>query len=77
MAAIVEGQLKVVDDVVGHTLPLQTIRLGPKTVKGIPRLTADPYPAQVEKAITLLTFVNDTVGQRPDRRLCLAQGQGD
>ncbi len=60
LAAIVEGQLKVVDDVVGHALPLQTIRLGPKTVKGIPRLTADPDPAQVEKAITLLTFVNDT-----------------
>lgn len=60
LAGIVEGQLKVADDVVGLALPLQIIRLGPKTTKGVPKLTADPDPVQVDKALTLLTFVNET-----------------
>jgi hypothetical protein len=35
------------------------VRIGPRTAKGVPRLTHDPDPDQVERAATLLTFVNE------------------
>ena len=33
--------------------------MGPRTLRGVPRLSHDPEPAQVEKAATLLTFMNE------------------
>jgi hypothetical protein len=59
MAATIEAHLKATDDAVAHALPLQTVRMGPRAAKGIPRLTHDPDLAQVEKAATLLTFMNE------------------
>jgi hypothetical protein len=38
---------------------VQTVRIGPRTQRGVPRLTYDPDPASVEKAATLLTFMNE------------------
>ncbi len=59
LALSVEGHLRAIDDQVGKALPLQTIRLGPRTLKGIPRLTTDPDPAAIDKAVALLTFAHE------------------
>jgi hypothetical protein len=59
LAAAVEGYLKATDEAVGQALPLQTVRLGPRTAKGVPKLTQDPDPKMVEKAATLLSFMSD------------------
>src|SRR5262249_53325069 len=59
LAATIEGHLKAADKAVGEALPLQTMRMGPRAARGIPRLTHDPDPALVEKAATLLTFMNE------------------
>jgi hypothetical protein len=59
LAAAVEGYLKATDEAVGQALPLQTVRLGPRTAKGVPKLAQDPDPEQVEKAATLLSFMSD------------------
>jgi hypothetical protein len=60
LAAAVEAHLRAVDDAMGHALPLQTVRLGPRTLKGIPRLTADVDPRMTDRAVTLLTFLQET-----------------
>lgn len=60
LAAAVEAHLRAVDDAMSHALPLQTVRLGPRTLKGIPRLTADVDPKMTERAVTLLTFLQET-----------------
>jgi len=60
LAAAIEAHLRAVDDAMGHALPLQTVRLGPRTLKGIPRLTTDPDPKMTERAITLLTLLQET-----------------
>ena len=59
LAATIEGHLKDTDDAVAHALPLHTVRIGPRTQRGVPRLSHDPEPAQVEKAMSLLTFMNE------------------
>ena len=59
LAVAVEQRLREVDDAVGHALPLQTRRLGPRTVRGVPKLSADPDPAHVARALTLLSFLNE------------------
>jgi hypothetical protein len=59
LAAAVEAHLRAVDDAVSHALPLQTIRLGPRTLKGVPRLTTDPDPKAIERASTLLMFLHE------------------
>ncbi|MGA0600064.1 hypothetical protein ACO2Q3_05095 [Caulobacter sp. KR2-114] len=60
LAAAAEAHLRAVDDAMSHALPLQTVRLGPRTLKGIPRLTAEPDPKMAERAITLLTLLQET-----------------
>lgn len=60
LAAAVEAHLRAVDDAMSHALPLQTIRLGPRTRKGIPRLTTDPDPKMTERALALLTLLQET-----------------
>ena len=62
LAATIEAHLKETDNAVAHALPLQTVRLGPRTQRGVPRLTDDPDPAQVEKAMALLTFMSEVRG---------------
>lgn len=59
LAAAVEAHLRAVDDAVSHALPLQTIRLGPRTLKGIPRLSTEPEPAAILRASTLLEFLHE------------------
>jgi hypothetical protein len=59
MAATIEAHLKAADGVVGQALPLHTLRIGPRTIKGVPRLTQAPDAALTEKAKTLLVFMNE------------------
>jgi hypothetical protein len=59
LASSVELRLREVDDAVSHALPLQTIRLGPRSLRGVPKLTADPDPIQVARASTLLSFLHE------------------
>ncbi len=59
LAATIEGHLKETDTAVAQALPLQTVRLGPRTQRGVPRLTHDPDPAAVDKAMSLLTFMSE------------------
>jgi hypothetical protein len=59
LATTIEGHLKDTDAAVAHALPLHTVRMGPRTLRGVPRLSHDPEPAQVETAATLLTFMNE------------------
>ena len=59
LAAAVEAHLRAVDDAVGHALPLQSVRLGPRLLKGVPRLTGDPDPKAIERATTLLAFLHE------------------
>lgn len=60
LAAAVEAHLRAVDDAMGHALPLQTVRLGPRKLKGVPRLSADPDPRMTDRAVALLTFLQNT-----------------
>ena len=59
LAATIEAHLKATDAAVAQALPLQTVRVGPRTQRGVPRLGHDPDPIQVEKAATLLLFMNE------------------
>ncbi|HEY1425238.1 MAG TPA: hypothetical protein VGF50_01075 [Caulobacteraceae bacterium] len=65
LAATIEAHLKETDTAVGHALPLHTVRIGPRTQRGVPRLTHDPEPALVEKAATLLIFMNEVRASAP------------
>ena len=58
LAETIEALLRTADRAVAVALPLHTVRLGPRTLKGVPRLTHEPDRDQVEKAATLLTFMN-------------------
>jgi len=59
LATTIEGHLKACGAAVAFALPLQTVRIGPRTIRGVPRLSHDPDAAAVEKASTLLTFMNE------------------
>jgi hypothetical protein len=59
LAETIEALLQTVERTVGAALPLHTVRLGPRTLKGVPRLSHDPDPDQVERAATLLAFVGE------------------
>jgi hypothetical protein len=59
LAGAVETQLKLADDTVASALPLQTLRIGPRTIRGVPRLTHPPDAAAVERSLTLLTFMTE------------------
>ena len=60
LAQTVEALLASAERVMAGALPLHNVRLGPRTVKGVPRLTDAPDPDQVERAATLLTFMAAT-----------------
>jgi hypothetical protein len=59
LAATIEAHLKSADAAVGGALPLQTLRMGPRVIKGVPRLTHEPEAELVEKAVTLLVFMDE------------------
>jgi hypothetical protein len=59
LALTIEGRLKAIDKAVAGALPLQTVRIGPRTLHGQPRLTHPVDREAVEKAATLLAFMND------------------
>src|SRR6185437_8987999 len=59
LATAIEGHLKETDGAVALALPQQTVRIGPRTQRGVPRLTHDPDRAHVEKAASLLTFMSE------------------
>jgi hypothetical protein len=59
LAETIEALLASADRLVGAALPLHNVRLGPRTIKGVPRLTHEPDADQVEKAATLLTFLTE------------------
>src|SRR6185312_3330935 len=65
LATTIETHLKDTDAAVGHALPLQTVRIGPRTQRGVPRLTRDPDRAEVERAATLLTFMSEVRSSAP------------
>ena len=59
LAETIEALLRTADRAVAGALPVQTVRIGPRTAKGVPRLTHDPELDQVERAATLLTLMHD------------------
>jgi len=59
LAETIETLLRTVDRSVAGALPLHTVRLGPRTLKGVPQLAHDPDRDQVERAATLLSFVSE------------------
>ncbi len=59
LAETIEALLQTADRAVAGALPVQTVRMGPRTARGVPRLTHDPESDQVERAATLLTFMHD------------------
>jgi hypothetical protein len=59
LAITIEGRLKAIEKTVADALPLQTQKMGARTVRGAPRLTHDADRAAVEKAATLLIFMNE------------------
>jgi hypothetical protein len=59
LAESIETLLRTVDRAVAGALPLHTVRLGPRTLKGVPQLAHDPDPELVERAATLLSFVGE------------------
>ncbi|HXQ14922.1 MAG TPA: hypothetical protein VN814_09910 [Caulobacteraceae bacterium] len=59
LAESIEAVLQTADRAVAGALPVQTVRIGPRTAKGVPRFTDAPDPDQVERAATVLTFVNE------------------
>ena len=65
LALKVEAHLRSLEDLIAKALPLQTIRLGPRTLKGVPRLSGDPEPLLVARAQTLLVFCHEVRNSAP------------
>lgn len=59
LALKVEGHLRSMEELVSKALPLHTVRIGPRTLKGVPRLSTEPEPLLVARATTLLVFANE------------------
>jgi hypothetical protein len=58
LALAVEARLKDVGKVVDLALPTQSLRYGARMVKASPKLTDDPDPVQIARAVTLLNFAD-------------------
>jgi len=59
LANVIERHLKAAETAVAYALPLQTVRMGPRTLRGVPRLTHAADQVLVENAATLLTFLRE------------------
>jgi hypothetical protein len=66
LATTIEARLKACDKALGQALPTKSIRIGPKSVRAVPVLSADPDPALVESAGTLLTFLGEVRSSASD-----------
>jgi len=66
LASTIEARLKACEKALGQALPTKTVRIGPKTARAVPVLHADPDPALVEKAGTLLTFLGEVRSSASD-----------
>lgn len=60
LAQAVEARLREVEGAVALALPSQPARSTARTVRGMPKLAADPDPAAVAKAQALLAFLYDS-----------------
>jgi hypothetical protein len=60
LAETIEALLASAEGLLAGALPVHNVRLGPRTVKGVPHLAEAPDPDQVERAATLLTFMAAT-----------------
>lgn len=58
LAVAVEARLKEVGKVVDMALPTQSLRYGARMVKAAPKLTQDPDPVQISRALALLNFAD-------------------
>jgi hypothetical protein len=58
LAQLVELRLGKVEDAVDQALPLRTVKLAGKRMRGAPRLTSDPEDRHVVKAEAMLAFLN-------------------
>ena len=65
MAATIEAHLQATEKAVAQALPTKTVRVGPRTVRGVPQLGADADQTLVEKAATLLTFMSEVRSSAP------------
>ena len=65
LALKVEAHLRSLEDLMAKTLPLQTVRLGPRAMKGVPRLNSDPEPLLVARTQTLLVFCHEVRTSAP------------
>lgn len=66
LATTIEARLKACDKVLAQALPTKTVRIGPKSVRSVPVLAAEPDPTLVENAGTLLTFLGEVRSSAPD-----------
>jgi hypothetical protein len=66
LATTIESRLKACDKTLGQALPTKSVRIGPKSVRAVPVLTADPDPTLVENAGTLLTFLGEVRSSASD-----------
>ena len=56
LAAAAEGHLKKLEKIVGDALPSQTVRIGARKARGLPKLDGPPDPLAVRKAQAALAF---------------------
>jgi hypothetical protein len=66
LAQLVELRLGKVEDAVEQALPLRTVKLAGKRMRGAPRLTADPEERHVVKAEAMLAFLDHTRASASD-----------
>jgi hypothetical protein len=65
LAALVEARLSKADDAVEAALPIRTVKLAGKRMKGVPKLIADPDERAVTKAEGLLAFLDHARASAP------------
>jgi hypothetical protein len=66
LAVTIEARLRACEKALTQALPTKSIRVGPKTARAVPVLTADPDPVLVEKAGTLLTLLGEVRSSASD-----------
>ncbi|HTX47889.1 MAG TPA: hypothetical protein VME40_00740 [Caulobacteraceae bacterium] len=66
LATTIEARLKACEKTLNQALPTRSVRVGPKTVRAVPVLSADPDPELVEKAGALLTFLGEVRSSASD-----------
>ena len=57
LAASIDAHLRAADRAVAQALPLQTLRMGPRILRGVPRLTHPPDLEMIDRAEAVLVFM--------------------